>query len=139
MPTRRQHVQAARIDFLSADSHKWMLGMEGVGLFYARAEHLERLDAPFTSWLSVQDPFSPFDADKPLLPSARRFEYAALPTMEIFGLAEGLELLLRTSPAVMGPAILALTEQLRVGLGELGWTLRSPAGPPEERSGFSRP
>lgn len=129
-------VDAARIDFLSADSHKWMLGMEGAGLFYVRTERLELLDAPFTSWLSVQDPFTPWTPDKQLLPSARRFEYAALPTMAIFGLAACLELLLRTDPARMGPAILELTDQLRAGLVDLGWTLRSPAGPPEERSGI---
>ncbi|GJM21500.1 MAG: cysteine desulfurase [Planctomycetota bacterium] len=129
-------VEAAHIDFLSADSHKWMLGMEGIGLFYVRAAALERLDAPFTSWLSVEDPFTPWEPGRPLLPDARRFEYASLPTMEIFGLGACLELLLRTDPARMGPRVLELTDQLTAGLQHLGWTLRSPRAEPTENSGI---
>src|SRR5688572_8011567 len=35
-------VQAAGVDFLAADGHKWLLGPEGAGFFYVRSEHLDR-------------------------------------------------------------------------------------------------
>ncbi|HZL99671.1 MAG TPA: aminotransferase class V-fold PLP-dependent enzyme, partial [Planctomycetota bacterium] len=40
------------IDFLSADSHKWLLGLEGIGLFYCRRSRLPELDSPWLSWWS---------------------------------------------------------------------------------------
>src|SRR5262249_46366929 len=35
-------VQSMKIDFLSADGHKWLLGPEGAGVFYCRRELIER-------------------------------------------------------------------------------------------------
>lgn len=129
-------VREAGIDFLSADSHKWMLGMEGIGVFFVREGVLDQLDSPFVSWLSIEDPFGPWTPGKPLLPDARRFEYAALPTMEIFGLAACLELLLEVGPERMGPRVLELSRQLSDGLAGLGWRVLSPDGPDSERSGI---
>ncbi len=37
-------VVAAGVDFCAADGHKWLLGPEGAGMLYVRAEHLDRLD-----------------------------------------------------------------------------------------------
>ena len=34
-------VRAANIDFLAADGHKWLLGPEGCGILYVRAERME--------------------------------------------------------------------------------------------------
>ncbi len=127
---------AAHIDVLSADSHKWMLGMEGIGLFACRTEHLDKLDSPLTSWLSMAEPFAPFRPGKPLRPDAARFEYAALPTMEIFGLGACLELLLDTGIETMAQAILGLTDRLSAGLTEQGWAVSSPRERPDERSGI---
>lgn len=127
---------AAHIDVLSADSHKWMLGMEGIGLFACRTEILDEIDSPLTSWLSMAEPFAPYRPGAPLRPDAARFEYAALPTMEIFGLDACLKLLLDTGIETMARAILGLTERLSAGLVEQGWTLRSPRERPEDSSGI---
>lgn len=129
-------VRAARIDVLSADSHKWMLGMEGIGLLYVRAEVLDRLDAPFESWLSVEDPFTPYEPGKPLLAGTRRFEYGAMPTMEIFGLDASLELLLDTGVERIAERILALTRRLIDGLEPRGWRVVTPHHDDAVRSGI---
>lgn len=127
---------AARIDVLSADSHKWMLGMEGIGLFACRAKWLSEIDSPLTSWLSMEEPFAPYRPGKALRPDARRFEFAALPTMEIFGLGACLELLLDTGIDTLAEAILELTERLCDGLHERNWQVLSPREHPADRSGI---
>jgi len=129
-------VKAAHIDFLAADSHKWMLGLEGIGLFYCRQECLEELDDPFQSWLSVQDPFAPWMPGKPRVADARRFEFASLPTVAIFGLEACLRLLLKTGVDRMAPRILELTDRLTAGLEDRGWRLRSPRTREAEKSGI---
>lgn len=126
---------ALGIDVLSADSHKWMLGLEGAGLFACRAELLDRLDGPFQSWLSVVDPFGPYAPGKALLPSARRFEYAALPTIAVYGLGAALRLLLDTGLEAISGRILELTAQLGAGLEARGWQLLSDLSDPARRSG----
>jgi len=128
-------VEAARIDFLSADSHKWMLGLEGIGLFYCRRQHLDALDGPFVSWLSVEDPFEPYEPGRPLLPDARRFEYATLPTMALFGMDACLDLLASLDADLVAERVLELTDHLARGLSAAGWTVLGPRGEPERCSG----
>src|SRR5438477_11185212 len=36
-------VRAMKLDFLSADGHKWLLGPEGAGVFFCRRELLEKV------------------------------------------------------------------------------------------------
>jgi selenocysteine lyase/cysteine desulfurase len=67
-------VQSCRADFVMADGHKWMMGPEGVALFYCRAGVMERLDLQQYGWHMVEDHG---DYDNPawrLAASARRFE-----------------------------------------------------------------
>jgi selenocysteine lyase/cysteine desulfurase len=129
-------VRACGIDFLSADSHKWMLGVEGIGLFFCRRALVETLDAPFVSWWSMARPFDSYRPGAPLQPDARRWEYACLPTMEIFGLDAALGMLLEAGPACMAARILELTAALAAGLAERGWRVHSPMAGDGERSGI---
>jgi len=127
---------AARIDVVSADSHKWMLGMEGIGLFACRAERLAEIDSPLTSWLSMEEPFAPYLPGNPVRSDARRFEFAALPTMEIFGLCACLQMLLETGIDTLAAAILELTDRLTEGLQAHGWQVLSPRELPGDCSGI---
>ena len=129
-------VEACRIDFLSADSHKWLLGLEGLGLFFCRASRLAELDGPLVSWWSLARPFEPWTPDAPLQPDARRFEYACLPTAEIFGVEAALRLLRDTGSQAVSRQVLALTARLARGLQEAGWELLSPVASDAERSGI---
>jgi selenocysteine lyase/cysteine desulfurase len=129
-------VERAHIDFLAADSHKWMMGLEGIGLFYCRQERLEELDDPFQSWLSVEDPFTPWHSGKQRLADARRFEFASLPTVAIFGIEACLSLLLKTGVDRMATRILEITDRLADGLAEQGWNVRSPRTQEMEKSGI---
>jgi selenocysteine lyase/cysteine desulfurase len=49
-------VERCGIDFLSADGHKWLLSVEGCGVFFARRNLLPQLTPPVVGWRNVADP-----------------------------------------------------------------------------------
>ncbi len=48
-------VKRSRVHFLSADSHKWMLGISGIGFLYVAKEVLPRLRPVLVGWRSTTD------------------------------------------------------------------------------------
>jgi cysteine desulfurase / selenocysteine lyase len=129
-------VEQCRIDFLSADSHKWLLGLEGIGLFYCRASRLEELDGPLVSWWSYAQPFAPWTPAAKLQPDARRFEYSVLPVAELYGFDAALRLLAAAGLPAVERRVLELTDRLGAGLLARGWELLSPRERAAERSGI---
>jgi len=66
--------QAYGADFVVADGHKWMLGPEGLALFYSRPEARDQLQLSQYGWHMVQRA-GDFDATEwTVATSARRFE-----------------------------------------------------------------
>jgi cysteine desulfurase / selenocysteine lyase len=49
-------VRAEGVDYLSSGSHKWLMGVEGCGVFYAHPEGAKRLQPHVAGWLSHEDP-----------------------------------------------------------------------------------
>jgi selenocysteine lyase/cysteine desulfurase len=81
------------IDFLAADAHKWVLGPEGIGVFYCRRDLCQRLHPALIGWRSMVDPFA-FESPKYELRSdAQRFEEGSQNLMGIFGLGAAMGLL----------------------------------------------
>ncbi|MEE9258701.1 MAG: aminotransferase class V-fold PLP-dependent enzyme [Nitrospinaceae bacterium] len=87
MDVKRDH-----IDFLSADGHKWLLSVEGLGGFYIAREALEKIYPVTVGWDSVVDAWNFMDYDFTFRPDARRFEEGSFNTLSIhaFGAAIGL-------------------------------------------------
>ena len=85
--------QAIRADFVMADGHKWMLGPEGVALFYCRKELREQLRLFQYGW-HMTDAFVDFDNQewKPA-DSSRRFECGSPNMLGIHALSASLSLL----------------------------------------------
>jgi len=86
-------VKECSIDFLSADGHKWLLGPEGIGIFYCRKELIEHIYPPLLGWKSVQNEF---DFDHPALSlktNAQRFEEGSMNLLGVFGLGAAITLL----------------------------------------------
>jgi selenocysteine lyase/cysteine desulfurase len=67
-------VEACRIDFLAADAHKWLLGPEGIALFYSRDAAREHLTLHQRGWHMFDDPWNFEREDWTPATSARRFE-----------------------------------------------------------------
>jgi selenocysteine lyase/cysteine desulfurase len=92
----RFDVQAAQADFVMADGHKWMLGPEGLALFYCRAELRDQLRLNQYGW-HMTDSFTNFDRNTwAPAPSARRFECGSPNMLGIHALSASVSLLLET-------------------------------------------
>lgn len=113
-------VTDAEIDFVSADAHKWLLGPEGIGLFYCSDRAREHLRVVNLGWANVVEPRDFLSYDTTLLPDAQRFECGTLNTVGIHGLRAGLDLLLRIGIESIEARVLSLTDQLCAGLEEKG-------------------
>jgi selenocysteine lyase/cysteine desulfurase len=87
-------VQAIQADFVMADGHKWMLGPEGLALFYCRPELREKLTLHQFGW-HMTDAFIEFDKEqwKPA-DTARRFECGSPNMLGIHALNASLSVLL---------------------------------------------
>jgi len=70
-------VRKLGIDIFTSGCQKWMLSPQGCGFFYLSDEVRDTLTPPFMSWLGADWKLKftdLFHYDKPLFPSARRFE-----------------------------------------------------------------
>jgi cysteine desulfurase / selenocysteine lyase len=129
-------VQACGIDFLSADSHKWMLGPEGAGVGFISDRALERIEPALEGWLAVDRPFDFFDLDQPLKSWAARFEEGAYNNAGLRGMKGSLQVLERAGPERISKRILDLTDYLADGLAARGWKVISPRETDAEKSGI---
>ena len=87
-------VQACHADFVVADGHKWMLGPEGVALFYVRAELRPRLKLHEFGWHMLEQPGDYQRKQWQVARTARRFECGSPNMLGIHGLHTSLSLLL---------------------------------------------
>jgi selenocysteine lyase/cysteine desulfurase len=67
-------VQASHADFVMADAHKWMMGPEGIALFYCRKAMMEQLDLKQYGWHMLEDSSNYDSHEWEVAHSARRFE-----------------------------------------------------------------
>jgi selenocysteine lyase/cysteine desulfurase len=119
-------VMAFHIDFLSADAHKWLLGPEGIGIFYCRRELAERLDPPLIGWKSVQNEF---DFDHPafcLKTDAQRFEEGSMNLMGIFGAGAAIELLFEVGINDVEGRVLGLGDVIIQEAEKRGYPILTP-------------
>ncbi len=129
-------VEAMGIDFLSADSHKWMLGPAGAGLGYASDKALNRLQPVLEGWLAVEKPFDFFDLEQPLKSTAARYEDSAYNVVGIYGMAGSLDLILELGVSNISERLLELTDYLVERLPSAGWQVLSPRRDSNEKSGI---
>ena len=87
-------VQAIQADFVMADGHKWMLGPEGLALFYCRKEHLNTLQLRQFGWHMVEAVGDYNRQEWQPAKSARRFECGSPNMLAIHALHASLSLLL---------------------------------------------
>jgi len=90
----RFDVQTCHIDFAMADGHKWMLGPEGLALFYVRAEQRDALQLHQYGWHMTEDYMNFDNRQWTVAESARRFECGSPNMLAIHALQASTALLL---------------------------------------------
>ena len=116
-------VEAARIDCLAADAHKWLLGPEGIALFFCRPELRERLSLHQFGWHMLRDAGDFASRDTAPAASARRFECGSSNMLGIHALAASLSLIEEVGMAQIEDRVLANTARLREGLERIPGTV----------------
>jgi len=98
-------VQACQADFAMADGHKWMLGPEGLALFYCRREWIERLTLRQFGWHMVEAVGDYDRVDWEPAHSARRFECGSPNMLGVHALHASTGLLLETGMTSISHAL----------------------------------
>jgi selenocysteine lyase/cysteine desulfurase len=129
-------VQASQCAFAMADGHKWMLGPEGLGVFYCRQDLREQLRLHEYGWHMLEDAGNYDKREWQPARTARRFECGSPNMLGAAALEASLSLL----EEVGMPQVAAQTEaritQLHAGIAALpGSRLLSPKSP-ERRAGI---
>lgn len=106
-------------DFVIADGHKWMLGPEGLALFYSRAEIREQLKLKQYGWHMVENRGDYDRLDWQVDPSALRFECGSPNMLGVHALSASLSLLLEIGMKQVETQLHQKVDYLIQGLSEL--------------------
>lgn len=117
-------VRAMNIDFLSADSHKWLLGPEGCGVFFCRTELIKQLH-PEIGWLNVVNALEYGNYDFTLRDDAKRFECGSFNIPGILAMNASMKLIEEIGVELISKRVLALTNALCSGLQNKGYQVVS--------------
>jgi selenocysteine lyase/cysteine desulfurase len=98
-------VQASECAFAMADGHKWMLGPEGLGVFYCRRDLLEQLTLHEYGWHMLEHAGDYDREDWQPARSARRFECGSPNMLGAVALDASLSLLEETGMTAVGAAL----------------------------------
>jgi selenocysteine lyase/cysteine desulfurase len=105
-------VQQIQADFVMADGHKWMLGPEGLALFYSNPDARDRLHLNQYGWHMVEAAGDFDRREWSIAKSARRFECGSPNMLGIYALNASLSLLLEVGMADIEKEILNRSEYL---------------------------
>lgn len=129
-------VQASECDFAMADGHKWMLGPEGLGVFYCRSELREQLKLHEYGWHMLEHAGDYSRTDWQPAKNAVRFESGSPNMLGAMALEASLSLLEEVGMVAVGNALEERALELTTELGRIaGINLHSPLMP-ERRAGI---
>jgi selenocysteine lyase/cysteine desulfurase len=127
---------ASEVDFLSADSHKWLLGPLAAGIVYVAKDHFETCRPTLLGSWNVQSP--DFQAQNEIVfeEGGRRYEPGVLNIAGIYGMRASINLIRQEGVESVSTLILERRDQLEKGLEELGFEFLSPLRNVPLRSGI---
>ncbi len=123
-------VRKARIHFLAADGHKWLLGPEGCGIFYIHQDLQDHVEPVELGWTNVAHYADYASRDMTLRSDAGRYECGTLNTIGCYGLKAAIDFLLEIGVERIAPIVQSLGDQLAAGVAAKGYQLlgtRTPA------------
>jgi len=128
----RLDVGETAVDLLAAGTHKWLLGLQGLGIFFCRRELLDRLERTHVSAGSLvldhdpEDPEAPYDRD--FIDAAQRYEEGSRNYIAIAALNEALKLIAELGIDRIEARVHALTDYLVREVEKRGCRIESPRG-----------
>lgn len=128
----RLDVRASGVDLLAAGTHKWLLGPQGLGIFFCRRELLERLEPTHVAAGSLvldrdpEDPEAPYDCE--FVAAARRYEEGTRNYLGLAVLNASLQVIEEIGIDRIEGRIYELTEYLTREAERRGCRVESPRG-----------
>lgn len=123
-------VQSYQCDFAMADGHKWLLGPEGLGVFYVRSELREQLKLHEFGWHMLEHMGDYTRTGWEPAKSARRFECGSPNMLGAMALEASLSLLEEVGMEQVAALIAERVKWLQDGLAAIpGVILHSPLNP----------
>ena len=123
-------VQQYRCAIAMADGHKWLLGPEGLGVFYCRSDLRPTLKLHEYGWHMLEHAGDYDRTDWQPARSARRFECGSPNLLGAMALEASLSLLEEVGMTEVGQALAQRLDQLQEGLSAMpGVRLLSPTDP----------
>ncbi|MEE8495043.1 MAG: aminotransferase class V-fold PLP-dependent enzyme [Xanthomonadales bacterium] len=129
-------VETCRVDFLAADAHKWLLGPEGIAVFYCRAGARSRLRLLQQGWHMFDNPWNFHRGERQPSTSAKRFEAGSPNSVGQVALHASLNLLLKVGMEQVSGRVLQNTEFLINALSLIAGVQITSRTEPERRSGI---
>jgi len=80
------------IDFFAGGTHKWLMGLQGLGYFYISQRLFDIVNQKHVGWTSVKNTWDLLDYNLNLLESADKFQIGTLPRIAIIALNSSLSL-----------------------------------------------
>jgi len=124
------------VDFLAADSHKWLLGPCGAGLLYVRRDLQEKLNPPVYGWHNVRNPN--FIAQEQIVfrSGAVKFEAGTHNLLGLVGLISAMELILEIGVENIATGLLQRRSNLASALQAKGFRVLNADVNPANASGI---
>lgn len=72
--TMNVDLEKIQADFLTGGTHKWLLGMQGLGYFYLTEELQSKIKTKIVGWASVIEPWNMLDYNLTFVESADRYQ-----------------------------------------------------------------
>lgn len=122
---------AKDVDFLSADSHKWMLGPMTAGVVYVDKNRFEELEPSLLGAWNVKSPnFIAQDAVE-FEPGGRRYEPGVLNSQGLVGMKASLDMLNDIGIPKVESRLLELKSAICEGLEAMGFKVCGPKNGPD--------
>ena len=125
------------VDFLAADSHKWLLGPCGAGLLYVKKDLQTRLNPPVYGWHNVRNPNFVAQEKIEFRSGAAKFEAGTHNLVGLVGLLAAMELALEIGVDNIADKLLRQRSWLVPALQAKGYTVLNSAPKPENASGIT--
>ena len=130
-------IDVRHVDFLAADSHKWMLGPLGAGIFYVKRKHFPVLRPSLVGAWNVRSPGFIAQPEVAFEETARRYEPGSLNMLALHGMKASLELILGLGVKQIEARLLDLRSFAEDTLLRAGFRVLGHANRRSQKSGIT--
>lgn len=117
----RLDVKKCKIDFLSAGTQKWLMGLQGLAFIFLTEKLQNELDMKYVGWLSVEDAWNMLKYNLTPLKTAERFQNGTISHIGVFAFRGAMDLFLEFGWEEIELQVLNNAKYLSNSLQEIGF------------------